>query len=125
MSDLFEQATKAHLRFKAPVGMVTAEDLWGFSLTDLNGMAKVLHHELQETEVSFIDAPTAASGAIQLKFDVVKRVIDVKLAERDAKAQQKEVMAQRKFLQEVLHDKKNEALRNLSVEEIEKQLKAL
>lgn len=122
MSDLFETATKARLRFKTTLGVLATEDLWGLSLQQLDDSAKALHKELQDTEVSFIDDVSPFNKAVQLKLDVVKRVIEVKLAERDGAKEAKEKLARKRLLQEALHDKKNDALKAKSVEEIEKEL---
>lgn len=125
MSDLFERATKQAARYHTSKGAISTEDLWALNLQDLDVIAKGLHNDLRDDEVSFVNKPTEQNSLTQLKLDVVKRVIEVRLAEREAAAQRKNDLAKKKFLQEVLHEKKAEALKNLSIEEIEKELAQL
>lgn len=125
MSDLFEKATKNALRFGSARGQIATEDLWALNLKELDSIAKDLHKSLQDTEISFIDTPTEQNSLMKLKLDVVKRVIEVRLEEKSEMVLRKEKAAHKKFLQELLHEKKTESLKSMSVEEIEKELAQL
>ena len=52
-------------------------------------------------------------------------VIDVKLAERDARVMAAERAAQREKLKEIIAQKQDNALQNLSLEDLQQQLAAL
>lgn len=122
--NLFEQATRNKLRFASPKGLISTEDLWTLTLEQLNVIAKHLNSELKETEVSFIDS-TKPNELLQLKFDVVKFIIDVKLAEKEEKKAKAEKLAKKNQLLELINNKENEKLQSLSLDELKKQLEQL
>ena len=122
--NMFEQATRLKLRFKSNNGNISTEDLWDLPLSQLDDIAKGLRKELRDTEDSFIEEKKS-NATLELRFEVVKHVITTKLAERDAKAKAKEVAARRQVLLEALEGKQQEALKNMSVEDIQKELATL
>lgn len=124
--ELFAQATKAKLRFKSATvnGTISVEDLWGLTLTALNDIAVALVNELQTNSISFID-DSKVDKTTQLKFDVVKFIIDIKKQEQAEKLLAQENAARKQRLTELLYQKENEQLSQLSVEELRKQLAEL
>lgn len=125
MTDIFAQATRKALRFKTALGTLATEDLWNLGLPQLDHIAVALHKEIQDKEVSFIKKAVPDSENVQLKFDVVKYIIDTKVEEADAlKARHEKDLRRRKLL-EVLADQEDEALKSKSKEEILKELEEL
>ena len=122
--NVFEQASRQRLRFKGANGMLSTEDLWSLSLPRLDEIAKVIRKELRDSEESFIEEKKTNATA-ELMFAVVKRVIDVRLEEREAKAKAKENSERRQKLLAALENKQNAVLDGMSVEEIQKELTAL
>jgi hypothetical protein len=128
--ELFAQATKSKIRYKINDearkinGIFNVEDLWSLPLEVLNDTAVALNTELQAKQISFISTETTDKVA-QLKFDVVKYIIDTKLQEQtDSKlAQENQVKKQR--LLELKHQRQSEKFAQLSEEEIDKQLSEL
>jgi hypothetical protein len=55
-------------------------------------------------------------------FEIVKHIIKVKLAEREAAKVIKENAAKKQQILELIHQKKNESLASMPVEELEKML---
>ena len=121
---MFEKATKNHLRFKVDNGVVSAEDLWDLTLTKLDVIAKALRKELREEDDSFIDN-SKSNELLELKFEVVKRVIAVKLEEREALAQKRSNAAKKQKLLQIIEEKKTGALHEMTVEDLEKELAIL
>lgn len=122
---IFEQGTRAKLRFQHN-GMISIEDLWGLKVESLNNIAVSLHTQLQQTNtLSFIEQPTKETETLQLMFDIVKRVLDVKLAEQEQLKSAKERKALKQEILEVLQEKRAQDLRNKSVEELEALAKEL
>lgn len=131
MSDknIFEEATRQGLRYETSKGSLSVEDLWNLPLTsniaakpNLDDIAKVLYKNLKDTsnEVSFVTPAVKSNYAQQLKFDIVKHIIDVLVAERNAKA---EATARREKKQELLAliaQKETEHLSGQSLEELRK-----
>ncbi len=124
IENVFVTATREKFRFKVANGMVTVEDLWSLPLPQLDNVARGLRRELRDIEDSFIES-RKKDTQLEMKFEVVKFIIDTKLAEREAATEAKNRIAQRKVLQEALEKKQNEAISNMSEEDIKKALAAL
>jgi hypothetical protein len=123
---MYKKALRTKLRFSTTKGKLTTEDLFDLSLTDLNNLAISLDKKLSETpRKSFISDIAPDTQEDELRFNIVKDVITLKLAERNAAQNAKAKAAEKAQLLEILHRKKNEALENLSVAEIEAKLASL
>lgn len=122
---MFEKALRMRLRFKADCGVVTSEDLWQLSLQYLDDLARQLNKEIQEKEVSFIAETTDSDAKLQLSFEIVKHIITVKLAEKEALKVKLENQQRRKQLIEALNDRRQSDLKAMSEEELLKELAAL
>lgn len=125
---MFEKASRLKLRFDTGlVGLCTVEDLWDLPLTsranraNLDSIAITLHEELQTTNVvSFVNNPAKADEETQLKFDVVKHIIDVKKREADDALLEKQRAERKQKLLSILARKEDNELENLPVDEIRK-----
>lgn len=123
---MYKKALRTKLRFSTTKGKLTTEDLFDLSLVDLNNLAIALDKKLSETpRKSFISDIAPDTQEDELRFNIVKDVITLKLAERDAAQNAKAKAAEKAQLLEILHRKQNEALENLSVAEIEAKLAEL
>lgn len=123
---MFEQAARLKLRFKLSNGTVSAEDLWDLQLTALDQIARNLHKSLKdEEEVSFITEKPRTNSRTELQFNIVKRVIEVKLAEREEKKQREAAAAKKETIKRILSAKQDETLQNMSIEELTKELESL
>lgn len=123
---MYKKALRNKLRFSTTKGKLTTEDLFDLSLADLNNLAIALDKKLSETpRKSFISDIAPDTQEDELRFNIVKDVITLKLAERNAAQNAKAKAAEKAQLLEILHRKQNEALENLSVEEIEAKLASL
>lgn len=123
---MYKKALKMKLRFATTRGKLTTEDLFDLSLTDLNNIAIALDKKLSEIpRKSFISDIAPDTQEDELRFNIVKDVINTKLIERNAAQNAKAKAAEKAQLMEILHRKKNEALENLSVAEIEAKLASL
>lgn len=123
---MYKKALKMKLRFATTKGRLTVEDLFELRLTDLNNIAIALDKKLSETpRKSFISDIAPDTVKDELRFNIVKDIITTKLVARNAAQDAKAKTAERAQLTEILHRKKNQALENLSVEELEAKLAAL
>lgn len=123
---MYKKALRTKLRFSTTKGKLTTEDLFDLSLTDLNNLAIALDKKLSETpRKSFISDLTPDTQEDELRFNIVKDIITLKLVERNAAQNAKAKAAEKAQLLEILHRKKNEALENLSVAEIEAKIAEL
>lgn len=105
--NIFEVASREKLRFNTGRVVVTTEQLWELPLTGANSLDSIaveLDTLIRNTAPrSFVtNTTTGADKTLQLQFDIVKHVINVRLEERQAKAEKAEKASQRKLLKEAI-----------------------
>ena len=128
---MFEKAARLALRFITPKGSLTVEDLWDLPLTSASGasldnIAKGLNRQIKEaTTESFVVKTSKADEELQLKFDIVKHIIEVRLAENEVAKNAAAKKVQKAKLLEVLSRKQDAALEQKTPEEIEQMIAAL
>lgn len=119
-------AAKKKLRIDTSRGSLAPEDLFDLSLERLNDAAVQLDEAVSKLgRKSFIDRSPRDTNNLQLKFDVVKEVIDFKLAENVAAKERANKESRRAFLKSLAEKKEIAALEELSMEDIKKQLAEL
>ncbi len=132
---MFEKASRLKLRFQTARGELTVEDLWDLRLTSINSInldniAIELNKKLKETEqVSFVSSTKKTNEVDQLKFDIVKHIIDTRVEEarqqREIEATRAAKAATKERIVEILEQKKTEELSTKSVEELTQMLKEI
>jgi hypothetical protein len=131
---IFERATRQKMRFDTTVGLLSVEDLWSLPLScdtgkaNLDDVARALHRHLKSTadEVSFVKpAENGSDVAMELAFSVVKRVIEVRVAERDDAKAAADRKQRKQRLLEAIAKKEDEKLTSASAEELKQMLEAL
>lgn len=123
---MFDQATRLKLRFNSNKGLLSVEQLWDLSLTALNEIAKDLSRQVKAAasdEEDFIGANSSVDSQLQLRFDVVKAIIGVKLKERDDSKDAAERKANNQAIMELIQRKKQQELEGKSIAELEALLK--
>ena len=111
---MFEKATKEKYRFISAKGNLTVEDLWDLPLThskalSLNGIAKVLNYEIKENgDESFVLEPTAVNDELETKFAIVKHIIKVRLAWKNALIITQDNKRKRDQILTLISEKKND-----------------
>lgn len=122
---IFKKATRQRTRFNTQRGQLTVEDLWQLSLEELNSIAMRVNKDLKdESEESFISEVTPASTELKLKLEILKSIIDTRLAEREASQNRIKTEQRKARIREMLAKKDDEALGELSREELEAELNA-
>jgi hypothetical protein len=126
----FEKATRMKLRFDTSRGVLTVEDLWDLPLIGsdlcLDEIAKDLHRDLKDdSEQSFVVQTAKPDERLVLAFEIVKRVISVRLVEQEA-AENAEALRQKKQkILAIIADKEDESLKETSVEDLRALLDSL
>lgn len=133
--NIFEQATRNKIRFPSDVGTLNLEQLWDLNLTvrggaDLDKVAQKINEELKTvTESSFVATTNTAKAKtkaeLTLKLDIVKHIIDVKIAEADEAKAKKTNAERRRVLLDALANKKTETVAAMSEEDLLKELALL
>lgn len=121
---IFEQATRQGLRFNSPVGDLTTEDLWSLPLTsktaraNLDTIAIALNRQIKETtEESFVVAKREDSTS-QLKFDIVKHIIDIRIEEAKAAKTANDNKEKKQQILALIIAKENEQLAGQSLDDL-------
>ncbi len=131
---MFERASRMKLRFESTRGLLTVEDLWDLPLTarsaslpSLDDLARTLARKLTDTahQVSFVLPTTTADESLQLQFDVVKHVIEVRMAERAARETQAANREKKQKLLSLIAQKQDAQLSDKSVEELQAMVEEL
>lgn len=124
---LFEKATRLKLRFPSSAGNLNVEDLWDLPLksertnrASLNNVAQLANAKVKANEEeSFVDAPSPGSTVDQLRLDVVKHVIAVRIEENKAKTEAAANRAHNAKIDALIEKKQDEALAGKSIEELQ------
>ena len=123
---MFEKASRMKLRFNTNKGIVSTEDLWDFSLIQLNEVAISLFKEVESgKEKSFISKKTEVNEKLELAFDVVRYIINVKLVDKEVATKAANNKIEKDKLLAILSDKEDESLRDLNVKDLKKMIKKL
>lgn len=128
---MFELASRQKFRFSTPNGLISVEDLWDIPLTsstnkaNLDDIARELYSQLDKsTEISFV-SEKKKDETVQLKFDLVKHVIEVRLAENAAAALAKSNRERKQEIMALIANKENQELAGSSVEDLKALLATL
>lgn len=130
---MFEQATRLKLRYSTTVGMIEIEDLWDLALTSTTGrpnlddVARALHRQLKsdDTNVSFVNTEAKPNAELQLAFDIVKHVIDVRVAERKKANEAQARAEQKQKILGIIAERRDEDLKGKPLEDLERMVNEL
>ena len=120
---MFEKASRLKLRFRSQSGSITAEDLWDLSLTQLDNIAVSLNRELRGTEDSFLE--TRKDQTLELRFNIVKHVLDVKKEELHDAKQAKANAERRQVLLAEKNRRQLNSIEQITDEELDAELAKL
>lgn len=131
-TSIFEKASKQKLRFETPKGFISAESLWDLPLQsntgkiNLDDLAKAVSAKLKESEVeSFVTKSKTTSAEDNLRLEILKRVIEVRVEEKEAQTKQRANAERKRLLLDALAEKRAENLSNLTEEQIQAELESL
>ncbi|MCM3387224.1 hypothetical protein M3649_03645 [Ureibacillus chungkukjangi] len=121
----FEVATRSKMRFPFK-GLISVEDLWDLSVTNLDSIFKVLNSQLKQVkEESLLETKTKEDKELDAKIEIVKYIVKVKLEEQESRNKAQEKKEQKQKILEILSTKQNESLQNKSEEELKAMLEDL
>lgn len=122
---MFEIATRKKFRFPYK-GTVSVEDLWDLSVRELDGIFKTLNAKVkQANEESLLTVRSTADTDMQTMIDIVKHIVDVKLAEQAARELAADKRAKKQRIMEIMSQKQDADLQNKSMDELESLLKEM
>jgi len=126
--NIFEVAARKGIRFDTSLGLLTVEDLWNLKLlkgnVTLDKIAIQLRKEIQDTSnESFVAQKSSVDEITDLKFQIVKHIITVKMAENAEASSANEVKEHNQKIMDIIARKSDAAMEDMSVEELQAALK--
>lgn len=129
--DIFAYAARNKLRFETPRGNLNVEDLWDLPLTaegdalSIDVVGKAMTRAVKESEgdeAFVVTKKTEEDLAVKVRLQILEHIRDWKLdyAERAEKAAI--TKARKSQILELIQKKKDEALSEKSVEELEQMI---
>ncbi len=132
-TDIFAYATRRKIRFSSTKGDLTVEQLWDVPLRSTDGfnldaIAKTANQAFKAaTEESFVTSTvsTPVHRRLLTTLDVVKAIIESKLAEEEEVKKQADNKKEREKLLAILAEKQEGKLSKLSEQELQRRIAAL
>lgn len=125
MEKKFEAAIRNKYRFPYK-GMISVEDLWDLSVTQLDGIFKTLNAEVKkEQEESLLTTKSAADTELETKISIIRYIVATKQAEAEKAKKAKENKAEAQKILDIIGRKQDAALENMSIEELQARLAAM
>lgn len=123
--NIFEYALRNRLRFNYK-GIISTEDLYNLNLTSLDNIFKELNQKNKEAnEESLLADRTIQDEEIDIKIQIIKHIVALKIDAQEAHVQQAQSKQQKQKVLKAIADKQDESLNSLSVDELNKLLKSL
>lgn len=121
MEKIFEAATRNKYRYLYK-GLISTEDLWDLTPEQLDSVYKALNKEAKtQGEDSLMDNGSV-SEETQNKIEIVKYIFAVKREEERARKTEAENREKKKHIMDILAEKQDASLRNMSEEDLVKML---
>lgn len=122
---LFEIATRNKMRFTFR-GMISVEDLWDLSLTNLDSVFKTLNAEAKKSEEeSLLETKSKENEELSNKIEIVKYIVNIKLEEKKTRENARKNAEMKQRLLEIKAKRQDAALENMSDEDLDKMLAEL
>lgn len=124
-TNVFEMATR--LKFRFPFrGMISVEDLWDLSVEQLDTVYKALNKDVKQAqEDSLLSGPRVGDADLNAKIEIVKYIFQVKQTEEAERKAAADNAIKRKRIKEILAKKQDNALENMTEDQLQALLSEL
>ena len=120
---MYKKASKLKLRIATTLGLLSVEQLWDLTIGQLDAVAVKLQEEYKKSgEKSFVLKKSKKDAVAKLKFDIVLDILTNKVEIAEVAAKSAETKAHNQKILGLIAEKKDEDLKGMSVEDLEKQL---
>ncbi len=126
--DYFEKASKLRLRLEVPNrgGNASVEDLWDMKVEELDTLYQGLKLEFKDTKAgSLLKKKSVGDKVIELRMDVVKHIVEVKLEEAEASQSKEQKAKDKQKLMAIISMKEDDELKSESIKELKDRLNKL
>lgn len=121
-TNIFELATKNKYRFPYK-GLISVEDLWDLNRTQLDSIYKALNKEVKQVqEESLMTTKSNEDAEALTKIEIVKHIFKVKEQEVMDKMVASENAEKKRRILEIIAQKQDTYLQNMSEDELRKML---
>lgn len=125
ISELFELATRERFRYPYK-GSINTEDLWDLDVEDLDKIFKALNSQLKaEQDESLLATVSTNDAVLNAKINIIKHIVSVKLAEAEARKKETENALKKQRILELIKEKQDDSLKNMSIEELQAMIAGL
>lgn len=125
---MYKQATRINLQFETEKGILNVQQLWTLGTTSLSKAVKAINKKLKEQdkdddELSFLGNTASSKNKEDvLRFEILKDIYLTKKQEVEEAAALLSKKENNQKILELISRKKDTALEQMSVEELEKML---
>lgn len=121
---MYKEAAKQKLRFMTSKGPLSTEQLFDLSLTELDTLAVAFEVAYNESKgKSFLVKKTVKDKKIKLQFDILRDVLETKVAESEVLRTAKDDKAHNDKIINLIAEAEDNELRGKSKAELLKMLK--
>lgn len=121
---MYKEASKQKLRVQTKRGLLSIEQLWDLSLTELDALAVTLEEEYKDSKgKSFLDTKSKKDKNIKLQFDIVLDILNTKVEDKEANQKATETKEHNQKILGIIKKKQDTELAEKSIEELEKMMK--
>lgn len=125
MTGLFVIATKEKYQFPYK-GMINVIDLWDLNVQELDKVFKSLNAEVKKSEEeSLLTTKSKEAEVLANKIEIVKYIVGIKLAEKKNREDEQKNREMKQRLLKIKAKRQDQALENLSDEELNKMIAGL
>jgi hypothetical protein len=121
---MYKQASQLKLRFATTKGMLSTEQLWDLSLTELDDLAVSLEEKYKNSKgKSFLEKKTTKDKGIKLQFDIALDVLNTKVEEQQTLQKAADDKAHNEKIITLIAEKQDESLKGKTIKELEAMLR--
>lgn len=123
---MYKLASQLKLRVATVCGSLSVEQLWDLSQTDLTNSIKAVKKVLKkdnDDDLSFLQDSKVVDVENQLRFDILKDIYLSKKKEAEERRNAAEIKAHNQKILMLIAEKKDDALKGMSIAELEAQIK--
>lgn len=124
MANLFEIAAREKYRFPYK-GQISVEDLWDLSPAQLDTIYKILNKSLKVQGEDSLLTEGGADPTVSNMIEIVKHIFAVKQDEAKARKAAAENAEKKRRIMDIIAQKQDEALLNMSEADLQKMLSEL
>jgi hypothetical protein len=120
---MYKEASMLKLRFTTQVGVLSVEQLWDLTQSQLSTVIKNVKKVLtkdNDDELSFLETNNVVDTENQLRFDILKDIYLTKKSEQERLRNIAETKEFNKKIDTLIAMKKESQLQEMTIEELEK-----